>query len=175
MNDAHDQSGVSDAPATGGAVAISPGHWLRDERERQGLTLQRIAADMHLSVTIIEAIEQNRFAAVGAPVFARGYLRKYASLLQVPVNRIIELYDKLDDAPRDVDPIPLAQRAPEPALRPAIRQMFGAGGKNTSRRAPPLPWIFAVALLAVAAFAAAWFFGRTAPPSVPPAQQTESS
>ena len=38
---------------------------------------------------MIEAIEANRFAALGAPVYAKGYLRKYAALLGLVAGVIV--------------------------------------------------------------------------------------
>lgn len=98
------------------ATAPTPGEWLRCEREKQGRTVQQVATDLHLSTQIIEAIEANRFAVLGAPVFARGHLRNYANLLRLPIERAHELYDALTDRPRDQDPVPVIHRAGEPSI-----------------------------------------------------------
>ncbi len=68
----------------GSAPAVelgSPGELLRRERERRMLSLQRAAEDLHLDTVTVEAIESDRFQALGAPVYAKGHLRKYATLL----------------------------------------------------------------------------------------------
>jgi cytoskeleton protein RodZ len=85
---------------------------LRVERERRGYSVQHAAEDMHLDAWVIEAIEANRFEALGAPVYARGHLRKYASLLGLSPATVIERYEALGGAPVVPTPIPVAISAP---------------------------------------------------------------
>ncbi len=44
---------------------------------------------------MIEALEAGRFFALGAPVFARGYLRHYAELLGEPLEEVTGRYQTL--------------------------------------------------------------------------------
>ncbi len=176
MNDERDSPATINALESGAATGsegtlattpTNPGDWLKQERERQGLAIQRIAADMHLSVSAIEAIEANRFATLGAPVFAKGHLRKYASLLGLPVDKIAELYARLDDAPRQVDPVPVTQRTPEPALRPAIREMLNFSPDSKHKPQQTWPWIVTTLFVGlVAAGLAWWYFGHHAPTAI---------
>jgi cytoskeleton protein RodZ len=69
-----------------------PGDLLREARNRRGWTVSRVAEDMNLEVRFIEAMEENRFEDLGAPVFARGHLRKYARLLEVDSARLMQAY-----------------------------------------------------------------------------------
>lgn len=69
-----------------------PGDLLREARNRRGWTVSRVAEDMNLEVRFIEAMEENRFEDLGAPVFARGHLRKYARLLEVDSDRLMQAY-----------------------------------------------------------------------------------
>jgi cytoskeleton protein RodZ len=69
-----------------------PGDLLREARNRRGWTVSRVAEDMNLEVRFIEAMEENRFEDLGAPVFARGHLRKYSRLLEVDTNRLMQAY-----------------------------------------------------------------------------------
>src|SRR5215510_8728536 len=80
---------------------LTPGDLLRQERERLGRTVQEFAEEMHLGVHMIEAMEANRFSVLGAPVFARGHLRKYAMLLGVSVERVQQLYEAASDRPSE--------------------------------------------------------------------------
>ena len=61
----------------------SIGGELRSARERMGLGVVQAAERLHVDAGVIEALETGRFAALGAPVFARGHLRRYAELLGV--------------------------------------------------------------------------------------------
>ncbi len=116
MNDAPSvQLASNDADATPGAL-------LKRERERAALTVQQAAEDLHLDPWIIEAIEENRFLALGAPVYARGHLRKYATRLGLPVDDIVTRYEALQDRPHEADPIPAAVATP---IRPLRRSLAG--------------------------------------------------
>jgi len=72
-----DESGREPAKKAGAA----PGQRLREERERRGISTQKVAEDLHVDVWIVEALEAGQFHALGAPVYSRGHLRKYATLL----------------------------------------------------------------------------------------------
>lgn len=67
----------------------SLGARLRAAREARGLSVHKLAQDMHVSDDIIEALESNNFAHLGAPIFVRGHLRNYARLLGLPENEIL--------------------------------------------------------------------------------------
>ncbi len=88
------------------AVSDTPGARLRLERQRLGLALQRIADDLHLSKQAVECIEADRFAELGAPVFAKGHLRRYAVLLGVSVDEIVASYDRLSGTARAHESVP---------------------------------------------------------------------
>lgn len=77
----------------------SPGAALRARREALGLTIQQAAEALHLDPAMVAAIEADRFAALGAPVYARGHLRKYAIVLGLSPEWAIERYEALADVP----------------------------------------------------------------------------
>ena len=110
----------ADAPATGpqGTAPVgsaTPGGLLRQERERRGATIQQAAEDLHLDPKLVEAIEANRFEALGAPVYAKGHLRKYAMLLNLSPDVVVGRYEALMGMPEAPTPIPTA--APPPPRR----------------------------------------------------------
>lgn len=116
---------MNDAPSVPLAsddADATPGALLKRERERAALTVQQAAEDLHLDPWIIEAIEENRFLALGAPVYARGHLRKYATRLGLPVDDIVMRYEALQDRPHEADPIPTAVATP---IRPLRRSLAG--------------------------------------------------
>jgi cytoskeleton protein RodZ len=95
----------------------TPGGLLRAERERRGYSVQYAAEDLHLDVWVIEALEANRFEALGAPVYAKGHLRKYAMLLGLSPAMVLERYEALSGTPLEPTPIPAAVVAPVPQRR----------------------------------------------------------
>ena len=68
------------------------GHRLRAVREARKLCRNEVAAVLHLSESIIEALEQDDRERLPGPVFVQGYLRKYARLLDVPEEPILQAY-----------------------------------------------------------------------------------
>jgi cytoskeleton protein RodZ len=106
--------GPADAAVAGPAT---PGGLLRAERERRGYSVQYAAEDLHLDVWVIEALEANRFEALGAPVYAKGHLRKYAMLLGLSPATVLERYEALSGTPLEPTPIPAAIAAPVPQRR----------------------------------------------------------
>jgi cytoskeleton protein RodZ len=88
------------------AEAATPGELLRAQREQRGLSVQQAAEDLHLDTWMIEAIEANRFLALGAPVYAKGHLRKYATLLGLSPDDVIARYQALSGTPAVPTPIP---------------------------------------------------------------------
>ena len=72
----------------------SPGARLKREREASGLTEQQAAEALNLDPTVIMVLEANDFAALGAPVFAKGHLRRYASMLGIAEDEILGAYER---------------------------------------------------------------------------------
>jgi cytoskeleton protein RodZ len=102
----------------------SPGARLRREREARGLTEQLAAESLNLDPAVIAQLEANDFAALGAPVFVKGHLRRYASLLELDVEEIVAAYERSK------------QHVDEPTLVPKARlEMAPVRGK------PRWPWV----------------------------------
>ena len=65
---------------------------LRAGRESLELTAAQAAERLHFDARAIEALEAENFAALGADVYARGYLRRYAELLGESPEELLALY-----------------------------------------------------------------------------------
>lgn len=102
----------------GQARAQGPGAELSRERERQGLTQQQVADQLNLDVSVIHWIEHDDFAALGAPVFAKGHLRRYSMLLGLPPARLLEAYEQSGTHPSQPTLIPRARVELLPARAP---------------------------------------------------------
>lgn len=92
------------------------GELLRTKREARGLSQQQAAEQLRLLPHWIDAFENNRFDSLVAPVYSRGYLRKYAILLELPPEEILARYEKLHDLP----PTPALTQI-KPTASPPIR------------------------------------------------------
>lgn len=73
-------------------TGIGPGERLQAARIQQGLSLEDVASRMHLSVSILEAIEENNFDDITAPIFVKGYLRAYARIVSLDEDEMIRQY-----------------------------------------------------------------------------------
>jgi len=57
---------------------------LAEARVRAGWSLLQAADQLHLDIVSVQALEAGDFAVLGAMVYARGHLRRYAELLGLP-------------------------------------------------------------------------------------------
>ena len=74
------------------APKIGPGERLQAERIKKGMSVEDVASRMHLSTGILEAIEENNFDEITAPIFVKGYLRAYARIVSLSEDDMIEQY-----------------------------------------------------------------------------------
>jgi len=91
----------------GGGARGGIGARLRSAREARGLTTLQAAEKLHVDPRILEALEAEDFAALGAPVYVRGHLRHYAELIGEQYAELQSLYSASTPAPRpDLTRIP---------------------------------------------------------------------
>ncbi len=124
-------------------AALEPraGQRLANARRANNISMRDIAKELHLDEAKVQALEDNRFEVLGAPVFAKGYLRKYAELVSVPMDDVLADYYRLNRA----------VGAP-PVVGP--RRM------RPPTEFSPVPWIAGIVILLVAAAAAYWWVSR---------------
>ena len=76
------------------------GERLRRAREQRGLTVDECAERLYLPASVITALEGEQFATLGAGVYARGHLRRYAGLLELDAAGLEQLMlQRLSAAP----------------------------------------------------------------------------
>ena len=69
-----------------------PGELLQAARTKMSLSIEDVAERMHLSHGIVEAIEENNFSEITAPIFVKGYLRVYARIVSLDEDEMIKQY-----------------------------------------------------------------------------------
>lgn len=67
---------------------------LRLAREAQELSIDAIAAELRIPAPSLSALEECRFEALGAPVFAKGYLKQYGARLGLKVDELVAEYER---------------------------------------------------------------------------------
>lgn len=96
------------------------GERLRQARVRAGLSPVEVGAQLKMPTHVIEALEREDWAHIGAPVFIRGHLRSYARLLDMPANAVVENVSTPAPKPADLVPrtfTPRMQRIAEQTAR----------------------------------------------------------
>ena len=92
-------------PESPGANAESLGAWFVQARTRYGLEPHEVARHLMLNPAIVQAIEANDFARLGPPVFVRGYLSRYARLLEIPDHEVLERFRQQTGSGQEPPPL----------------------------------------------------------------------
>ena len=75
--------------------SLSLGQWLKQTRIAQHLAPNDVANRLNVGTQIVRDIENDAFDQVGAPVFVRNYLSRYADLLRLPEQEVLQRYKEL--------------------------------------------------------------------------------
>lgn len=151
MSDDVDNDQAEEAAGdTEGPVA---GERLAEARREQQISVVEIAKELHLDELKVRALERNDFDFLGAPVFAKGHLKKYAQLVGVDPDDVLTDYYQLT---RSLETTPVI------SVRTRPRQELTPG-----------PWIAVIVVIIIAVTAYWWFTSR--PPTQEPEVPQESS
>jgi cytoskeleton protein RodZ len=154
MSAADDNTGQESRP-----TGIGPGERLQAARIQQGLSLDDVASRMHLSASILEAIEDNNFEEITAPIFVKGYLRHYARIVALDEDEMIQQYSEYYS---EEDP-------PISSTSNMVPELSVADAR--------IKWTTYLVILVLAALLAAWWWnkGQNDEPTISLDTQTSSS
>jgi len=124
------------------AIELMAGERLAEARRDLQIDMIDIAKELHLDEHKVRALECNEFDALDAPVFVKGYLRKYAQLVKVDEADVMADYYQLTRA----------SNAP----------LVITSWSKPRRTISPGPWIVAITVIAAAAATYWWFTNRDA-------------
>lgn len=110
---------VSGTEATPAGESI--GQLLARRRAERGLDIAKAAQELRCDRAVIEALEADRYADLGAAVFARGHLRRYADFLGAPSADLLARWSAEQSGGQ---PLPDLTRAPQ-APRPIDTRRWG--------------------------------------------------
>lgn len=131
----------------------TPGEMLREARLAQGWSVEELCGQTMLSQQMVEALEDDRYDALSQPVFARGYFRKCAKVLDMNAEALMKACTAAGVGQQTVtNPAPMTSVNIVPAdVTPDRRRTFGT--------------VFLVLVLLVAGFAVYLFWaGMTQTP-----------
>jgi len=87
---------VSEQSAVAETVScIGPGSQLKTARESRRLTIEEVAKRLHLTKTMVNDIENDRYHKRLAFTFIRGYLRSYARLVRISPEAVLNAFEQL--------------------------------------------------------------------------------
>jgi cytoskeleton protein RodZ len=125
-----DESASSPSAPAPAPVARSIGERLRAGRDRSGLSVLAAAEKLHLDPKVIEALEADRFAELGASVYVRGHLKRYAEFVGETALELVNMYNARDarPSPPDLTQVPHPERRADPRrlVTPAV--VLGCAG-----------------------------------------------
>lgn len=121
--------GKTEGPLAGERLALA--------RREQQITVLEVAKELHLDEPKVRALEQNKFDVLGAPVFAKGHLRKYATLVGVNIDDVLQDYYRLNRSA---------------GMPPVVGKIRKPAGKSS-----PGLWIAMIIVVIIAAAAYWWF------------------
>ena len=79
------------------------GTWLRRQREAREISLREIAERTKISMRYLQAMEDDRFEVLPAPVFAKGFLREYARYVGLSPDDVVNHYLSVQQPQAHVD------------------------------------------------------------------------
>lgn len=115
----------TDAAAASPTLSIPGiGDTLKAAREKRGVSLVEASERLRLDLAVIRALEEERFDSLGAPVYVRGHLRRYAEYLGVANAPLQEQYAGLQESGIEPDltqaPRVMGRNPPRSLLWPAV-------------------------------------------------------
>ena len=131
------------------------GALLRQERERQGISLEKAAGEIKISKKYLVSLEEGRKDDLPHPVYAKGFVKNYARILGLDPQEMADIlarhYDVDDDQLRESPRYDAKESAP--SIREK-RVSFASGGSSRGFR----PSLWLALPLALVFAGVAWFF-----------------
>jgi cytoskeleton protein RodZ len=144
-----EEPGANPALLNLAGLDLSAGQRLAQARERAGLSHEQVADKLKLDAYTIVALENSDYRVIGAAVFVRGFLRRYAQLVGESPSEIEALYS----------------RQPESALAPDLARVAIHAQRGHRPGQSIGLWPVAVAVGVLCAAAALWWATqRSTPP-----------
>lgn len=95
------------------------GERFRAAREARGITLSQVAEQIRIRSVYLAAIEEEKWATIGAPVYVRGFLRTYARFLGLDPEQAVAAFN------RTLPSAPPAEEATTPRREASASPAFG--------------------------------------------------
>lgn len=142
------------------------GRQLRRTREKLGLSVDDVAAELRLSGFQIQALEDDDWRRLPGATYARGYLRSYARLIGLDADQLM--------AGASTKEIEITRREPQiAAAKREARAPEDEQDERTSEASGGLPWRWVAVIGVVAVMAVGFWQYREAGDPIPGTTDTE--
>ncbi len=94
---------------------VGPGPGLRAAREARNVSLEEVAKQLRIDVTLVRALEEDDYSKFAAPIYVTGYLRGYARMLGLAPESFIEAYQNLGAAAPSLERVAHLENQPQPS------------------------------------------------------------
>jgi cytoskeletal protein RodZ len=101
------------------------GEEFRSAREARGLTLSDVAEQIHIRSVYLNAIENEDWTAIGAPVYVRGFIRTYARFLGLDAEDAVAMFNRYAPVERAVAAMPLGSGDDRGGTGPSLGAILG--------------------------------------------------
>lgn len=118
-----------------GTAQAGPGGQLRIARESRQISLEEISSRTHISVSRLQALEDNRFDVLGPEPFVIGYIRKFAKILDIDSDALVEDYKRLSGT-NSQSPASSSEPITGPAAGPGLATIARRNITATIRQIP---------------------------------------
>ena len=79
-------------------AVYGPGEVLRQAREALNYGQDDVARRLHLPMSVVEALEENRFSELPEATYIRGYIRSYARFLEIDADALVKRFNAYSQA-----------------------------------------------------------------------------
>ena len=161
---------------------MSIGDRLKKEREKKGYSLDEVHSRLRIHPQILAQIEENRFDVLPAPIYTKGFIRRYSEFLELNPQEVIAEYDALNIKGRVALEVPRPSREANAASQALNRngapRAGGAGSADTGpliARAAVFIVTVAVIWAVVGAIWSAWSHHRRESPVSSPSREAPAA
>ena len=156
------------------------GYTLRQERERQNLSIEDIEQGTSIRALYIEAIENGEYDKLPGNVYTKGFIKNYAKFLELDADAMVKEFMADIAELSETPPLPAEEKTPEKKSEPQPvkqeKKPLGYSVQDEGRSRSGLLIIAAVVLIAVLA-GGAWSWLSSSDGEVakvePPIEQTQ--
>ncbi len=117
------------------------GERLKKEREKKGYSLDEVHSRLRIHPSILSQIEGGRFDELPAPIYAKGFIKRYSEFLELNAQEILVEYDSVSGRKRPPLEVPVPSREANAASQALLR--------NGSKRVETRPVLLRIAALGV--------------------------